>query len=229
MSWSTHRRRGWSVPVGEGTLRIALYGGTGMIGSRVAREARGRGHAVTVVTRSGTGDVPSGVTRRTGDAGDDDDVAMVAAQHDVVISAIGPSRAGGRAQDYLDTIQTLVENVGPRRLIVVGGAGSLQIAPGLRLVDTPSFPRSARAEALVQVAALELLRDSQNLADWVYVSPAPAVAPGERTGRYVLGTDTVVGDFVTAEDLAVAILDEVEHPRFRRARFAVAAAPRPTR
>jgi uncharacterized protein len=211
--------------VGEGTLRIALYGGTGMIGSRVAREAADRGHRVTVLTRSGAGQVPDGVARRIGDAGDDDDVAMVSAQHDVVISAIGPRRAGGRAQDYLDTIQTLVENVGPRRLIVMGGAGSLQISPGLRLVDTPNFPPAARAEELIQVAALDLLRDSQNLADWVYVSPAPSVAPGERTGRYVLGTDTLIGDFITAEDLAVAILDEVEHPRFRRARIAVAAAP----
>lgn len=206
-------------------MRIALYGGTGMIGSRIAREAAERGHRVTVLTRSRAGEVPDGVARRIGDAGDDDDVAMVAAQHDVVISAISPRRAGGRPHDYLDTIQTLVENVGPRRLIVMGGAGSLQISPGLRLVDTPGFPLTARAEALTQVAALELLRDSQNLADWVYVSPAPSVAPGVRTGRYVLGTDTLVGDFVTAEDLAVAILDEVEHPRFRRARIAVASAP----
>lgn len=205
-------------------MRIALYGGTGMIGSRITREAADRGHRVTVLTRSGAGEVPDGVARRIGDAGDDDDVAMVSAQHDVVISAIRP-HAGGRAQDYLDTIQTLVENVGPRRLIVMGGAGSLQISPGLRLVDTPDFPSAARAEELIQVAALDLLRDSQNLADWVYVSPAPSVAAGERTGRYVLGAETLIGDFITAEDLAVAILDEVEHPRFRRARIAVAAAP----
>jgi uncharacterized protein len=226
MSSTSHRKRGWGVPVGERLLRIAVYGGAGMIGSRIAAEAVSRGHHVTAITRREAGEIPDGVTRRLGDASDDDDVAMVAAQHDVVISAIGPSRSGGRPGDFLDTVQTLVENVGPRRIIFVGEAGSLLVAPGLRLVDTPEFSPAARPEALAHAGALELLRDSQHLADWVYISPAPAIAPGVRTGRYRTSGDTPAGDFITAEDFAVAVLDEVENPRVRRARFTVAAERR---
>lgn len=203
-----------------------MYGGRGMIGSRICSESVARGHAVSSITRTPAPDQVPGVVARTGDAADGDDVAMVAAQHDVVVSAIGPSRTGGRPERFLEAIQTLVENVGPRRLIVVGGAGSLQIAPGLRLMDTPEFPMSAKVEAQAQAAALDLLRDSQNLADWVYVSPAPGIAPGQRTGQYLLGADTVVGDFISAEDFAVAVVDEIDRPRYKRSRFAVAGAGR---
>jgi putative NADH-flavin reductase len=226
MGATSHRRRGWGVPVGARTLRIAVYGGAGMIGSRIAAEALSRGHSVTGITRTSAGQVPDGVTRRFGDAGDDDDVAMVAAQHDMVVSAIGPSRAGGRPSDFLDAVQTLVENIGPRRIIFVGGSGSLLAAPGLRLVDTPEFSPAAKPEALAQAEALTLLRESQHLADWVYISPPPSIAPGVRTGRYRTGGDTPVGDFITVEDFAVAVLDEVENPRHRRARFTVAAERR---
>ena len=203
-------------------MKIALYGGSGMVGSRIADEAVARDHRVTLITRSGTGDVPPGCVLRRGDAGDGDDVARVAAEHDVVISAIAPSRTGGRHKVFLEVVATLAENVGSRRLVVVGSAGSLEVAPGLRLVDAPGFPPAARAEALTHAAALDLLRDSGALLDWVYISPAPFLAPGERTGRYRTGLDTIFGDQVSAEDFAVAVLDEIEQPRHRRDRFAVA-------
>ena len=202
-------------------MRIALYGATGMVGSRIAAEAVGRDHHVTALTRSGQDAAVAGATARRGDAGDADDVARIAAEHDVVVCAIGPSRTGGRHKVFLDAIAILAENVGSRRLIVVGGAGSLQVAPGLRLMDTPSFPAEYRPEATTQAAALELLKATGALVDWVYVSPAPAIGPGERTGRYRIGMEVPIGDFVSAEDFAIAIVDEIETPRFRRIRFNV--------
>ncbi len=203
-------------------MKIALYGASGMIGSRIAAEALARDHAVTGITRSGSTDLPVGCTPRRGDAADDDDVARVAAEHDLVVSAIGPSRTGVRHEVYLQTMAILGENVGSRRLIVIGGAGSLYVAAGLRLMDTRGFPPGARQEAVTQLATLELLRDTGALLDWVYVSPAPFIAPGERRGVYRRGVDMVLGDQISAEDFAVAVLDEVEQPLHHRSRFTVA-------
>lgn len=203
-------------------MRIALYGAAGTIGSRIAAEAAGRDHAVTGITRSGSPDLPDGCTPRKSDAADADDVARVAAEHDVVVSAIGPSRTGGRHEIYLRTMAILGENVGTRRLIVVGSAGSLYVAPDLRLLDTVGFPAAAKAEAQTQLATLELLRHTGALLDWVYICPAPFVAPGERRGAYRRGIDMVIGDQISAEDFAIAVLDEVEHPKHHRSRFCVA-------
>ncbi len=203
-------------------MKIALYGASGMMGSRIAAEAVARDHAVTAITRSGSVDVPAGAKPRKGDAADGDDVARIASEHDVVVSAISPSRTGGRHEVFLQTLSILAKNVGTRRLLVVGGSGSLYAAPGLRLLDTPTYPPAARAEAVTQLAALELLKDTGALLDWVYVSPAPFTAPGERRGTYRRGGDTVLGEQISAEDFAVAILDEIEHPRYHRARFCVA-------
>jgi uncharacterized protein len=203
-------------------VKIALYGASGMIGSRIAAEAILRRHEVTGLTRTGSVELPEGCTPRQGDAADALDVARIAAEHDVVVSAIGPSRTGGRHKVYLDTMAVLGENVGTRRLIVVGSAGSLLVAPDLRLMDTAGFPPRARAEAETQLATLELLRDTGALLDWVYLSPAPFIAPGERRGTYRRGVDMVLGDQISAEDFAIAVLDEVEHPLHHRSRFTVA-------
>ena len=206
----------------RGTVNIALYGASGMIGSRIAAEAILRHHEVTGLTRTGSVELPEGCLPRQGDAADALDVARIAAEHDVVVSAIGPSRTGGRHKVYLDTMAVLGENVGTRRLIVVGNAGSLLVAPDLRLMDTAGFPPGARAEAETQLATLELLRDTGALLDWVYLSPAPFIAPGERRGTYRRGVDMVLGDQISAEDFAIAVLDEVEHPLHHRSRFTVA-------
>ena len=203
-------------------MKIALYGASGMIGSRIAAEAVLRRHEVTGLTRTGSVELPEGCLPRQGDAADALDVARIAAEHDVVVSAIGPSRTGGRHKVYLDTMAVLGENVGTRRLIVIGNAGSLLVAPDLRLMDTAGFPPGACAEAETQLATLELLRDTGALLDWVYLSPAPFIAPGERRGTYRRGVDMVLGDQISAEDFAIAVLDEVEHPLHHRSRFTVA-------
>ena len=203
-------------------MKVALYGATGRIGSRIADEAVRRDHSVTPLSRSVAPAVSDGLVALSGDAGDADDVARIAAEHDVVVSAIGPSRTGGRPKVFLDAVTTLADNVGTRRLIVVGQAGSLQVASGLRLMDTAGFPADLRDEAVAGAASLELLRRSGALVDWLYVSPAPAIGPGERTGQYRIGHDVPIGDFISAEDFAVAIVDEIETPRYRRTRIHVA-------
>ncbi|TQM36511.1 NAD(P)-dependent oxidoreductase [Pseudonocardia cypriaca] len=201
-------------------MRIAVYGATGMIGRRVAAEAVERGHEVTGIARSG-GEVPAGVIAVQGDAGDTAFAKRVAGEADVVVSAIGPSRTGGDPREYLAQVRNLVETLGDARLVVVGGAGSL-LVDGTRLVDLPHFPEIYRPEALVVAEALDHLRGLGDGVDWTFVSPAPQIAPGERTGSYQVGTDHPVGEAISAEDFAVALLDEIEQPTHRRTRFTVA-------
>ena len=201
-------------------MRIAVYGATGMIGSRVVAEALARGHEVTGITRSG-GELPAGAVAVQGDAGDAVLAKRIAGDVEVVVSAIGPSRTGGDRREFLSHLRNLAETLGDARLIVVGGAGSL-LVNGARLVDQPDFPEAYRAEALIAAEALDYVRGLRDGADWTFFSPAPVIAPGERTGSYEVGTDSPAGDSVSAEDFAVALLDEVEKPAHRRARFTVA-------
>jgi uncharacterized protein len=203
-------------------MKIALYGAGGVIGSRIAAEAVGRGHAVTGITRSGA--APEGVTARVGDLADPHDVASVAVEHDVVVSATGPSRTGGSHDEWLAAVRTLLENVGATRVVFVGGAGSLLTRDGTRLLDSDGFPPEYLPEARTGAAALAAFRAAPGSVDWTFFSPAPVIAPGERTGRYTLGQESPAGDSISAEDYAVALLDELERPRHRRARFTAAAA-----
>src|SRR5262249_37499406 len=139
----------------------------------------------------------------------------------VVVSAIGPSRTGGDRRAYLAALANLVGTAGDARVLVVGGAGSLQVNGG-RLVDQPGFPEIYKPEALILAEALEYLRGLGAEADWTLSSPAPLIQPGERTGSYTLGLDAPAGEAISAEDYAVALLDEIEKPAHRRARFTAA-------
>ncbi|MBS2532021.1 NAD(P)H-binding protein [Catenulispora sp. NF23] len=201
-------------------MKIAVYGATGMIGSRVVAEALSRGHEVTGITRSG-GALPEGVHAVQGDAGDTELARRVAGQADVVVSAIGPSRTGGDRREYLAQLRTLAETAGEARLIVVGGAGSL-LVNGHRLVDDPGFPDVYKAEALIAAEGLDYIRGLGDSVDWTFFSPAPVIQPGERTGSYKTEADTPAGDTISAEDYAVALLDEVDKPAYRRRRFTAA-------
>jgi hypothetical protein len=146
--------------------------------------------------------------------------------YDVVISAYGPPH--GQEQLMKTVTQTLVASVkqaGVKRLLVVGGAGSLEVAPGLKLVDTPSFPEAWKSIALAAGEALEDYRKAD--LDWTYFSPAAMFQPGERTGTFRIGTDQLLVDnkgesHISTEDYAIAMLDEVENPRFIRKRFTIA-------
>lgn len=196
-------------------MKIAVYGATGVIGSRIVAEAVARGHEVTGLARTATD------SAQAGDLADAAGVRAVAEKHDVVVSATGPSRTGAPAEPWLDAVRTLIENAGDTRVLVVGGAGSLEV-DGTRLLDTPDFPEAYRAEALAGAASLALFRAASESVDWTYLSPAPVIAPGERTGRYLVGNDSPAGDSISAEDYAVALVDEIETPAYRRSRFTVA-------
>lgn len=195
-------------------MKIAVYGASGAIGSAIVSEARNRGHLVTGISRRGSD--------LTGDALDAQLSKQVAADHDVVVSAVGPSRTEDDGARFPDTIANLAATLGDARLVVVGGAGSLTV-DGVRLVDTPEFPEVYRAEALKGAASLAVLRAVDDSVDWTYLSPAPVIAPGERTGSYVVGTDSPVGAAISIEDYAVALVDEIEEPKHRRQRFTVAS------
>jgi hypothetical protein len=119
-----------------------------------------------------------------------------------------------------------VKRSGAKRLIVVGGAGSLEVAPGIQLVDTADFPATWRDLALAHRDALNVYHDSD--VNWTYLSPAAFIEPGVRTGGYQLGTDKLLfgsdgKSYISDEDFAVAMLDEVESPKFERQRFTVAS------
>jgi len=195
-------------------MKIAVYGATGAIGSAIVSEAASRGHDVTGISRRGGSDL-------AGDAHDPEFATAVAEKHDVVVSAVGPSRTEDDGTRFPDTIANLAATLGDRRLVVVGGAGSLTV-DGVRLVDTPEFPELYKAEALKGAASLDVLRRAPADVDWTYLSPAPVIEPGERTGSYRLGTESPVGDRISIADYALALVDEIENPAHVRSRFTVA-------
>ncbi|RZU18849.1 hypothetical protein EV645_1049 [Kribbella rubisoli] len=198
-------------------MKIAVYGASGMVGSRVAAEAASRGHEVTGVTRSG-GELPAEVRAVQANADDVASAKELAAVSDALVAAIGPSRTGGDHQDYLDAVDNLIAAVQgtATRLIVVGGAGSL-VVNGNRVVDSPDFPAEYKNESLTVSQALENLRASD--VNWTMLSPALAIAPGERTGVFRLGQDEPIGEHISAEDYAVALINELEQPANNRKRF----------
>lgn len=206
-------------------MRIVVFGAGGMIGSRVVAEALSRGHEVTGVTRSGTDGGRAGCTAVAADALDPGAVAQVAAGHDVAVTA---TKSADRIGDLVAALLDGLARAGVPRLIQVGGAGSLLLPDGSRLVDSPDFPAEWHDEAAAMADALEDYRAAETPVDWSYVSPAPIIQPGERTGVFRVGGDEVpagAGDgpaSVSAEDFAVAILDEAETPAHVRVRFNVA-------
>jgi putative NADH-flavin reductase len=200
-------------------MKIALFGASGMIGSRVTAEAASRGIEVTAITRSGT-EVPGAASSLAGDIADAEFDARMAAAHDVIVSTTGPSRTGGDHRVWLDGLSTLAEASGTTRLFVVGGAGSLFVGDTM-LKDTPGFPSAYKAESETGTQALELLR-AANPSPWTLISPAPEIAPGERTGAYRTELEVPAGDAISAEDFAVAMVDEILEPKHIDSRFTVA-------
>ncbi|WP_406415713.1 NAD(P)-dependent oxidoreductase [Streptomyces sp. NBC_00842] len=210
-------------------MRIVLFGATGMVGSRIAAEATQRGHRLTAVSRSGQSPLP-GVSAAAADASDPAKVAALVAGADAVASACVPPRDGSEPKEpFLALNRSLAQGMreaGVRRLVVVGGAGSLEVAPGQELCDLPTFPEAVLPEALAHRAVLEYYRTLDDL-DWTYVSPAAEIAPGERTGRFRVDDDRLLTDAngnsrISAEDYAMAFLDELEQGTHVRARMSVA-------
>jgi uncharacterized protein len=211
--------------------KIMLIGSSGMIGQRILHEALNRGHHVTALVRdtSGTGEHRAELDYHTGDIFKPETIATAAVDHDGVVSAYGPGK--GDAGLMVKAAHALIDaltRVEPIRLIVVSGAGSLEVKPGVQLVDTPDFPAEWKAIALAHREALEVYRKAGMAEfDWTAASPAALIAPGTRTGKYRTETDQLLVDaagksYISAEDFAVAILDEIEKPQFQGRRFSVA-------
>ena len=209
-------------------MKIAVFGVRGMIGSRVAAEASRRGQALTAVMRD-VAQAPEGIQAVTGDVLDPAQVARAVRGMDAVVSAFGPGREpASRIPEAARALVSGLREAGLKRLVVVGGAGSLQVKPGLRLVDTPDFPAAWKPMALAHAEALEILRAATDL-EWTYVSPSHFIEPGRRTGRYRVGFEDLLHNAkgesrISAEDYAIAVLDEVEHPRHVRERITVIEA-----
>jgi uncharacterized protein len=167
-----------------------------------------------------------------GDATEAASVAAVAQGADAVVNAISPrpSSYGLSAPSMTDAAQAFIVGLpeaGVKRLIVVGGAGSLEVAPGLALVDTPDFPEVYKSESLAGREALRVYRNEASGLDWTYISPAVTIGPGERTGKYRTTDDQLLVDdqgnsFISFEDYAVAVVDELERPQHVGRRFGVA-------
>lgn len=210
-------------------MRLAIFGAGGMIGQRIVDEALRRGHEVTAVVRD-----PSRYTAPStsvkvvvGDALDAESIATVSAGHDVVVNSISTNRDGDHT-GYTKSAHAMIEGVkkaGVPRLIVVGGAGSLLVAPGVQLVDTPEFPDLWRTGASALRDALEVYRTAD--IDWLFISPAGYIHPGERTGKFRVGGDYLLADDkgnseITAEDYAIGLLDEAEKPGEHKKRITLA-------
>ncbi len=200
-------------------MKIALIGATGNAGSRILAELSRRGHAVTAIARNPQ-KIPelNGVTPQQADANDVAGLAAALRGHDVAISSVHFT-----ASDPNKLIAA-VHAAGVGRYLVVGGAGSLEVAPGVKLIETPEFPAIYKAEAAAGGAFLDLLRQEAEL-DWTFLSPSALFVAGERTGNFRLGGDQLLtnekGSSISFEDYAVAMADEIEKPAHSRQRFTV--------
>lgn len=212
-------------------MKIALIGATGFVGSALLEEALNRGHQVTALVRHPEKLPPH--ERLSALRADVRDVAALTEQlrgHDAVLSAFNPGweQADIREQ-FIAGSQAIVaasKAAGIKRLLVVGGAGSLYVAPGLQLIDTPDFPAEYKEGAEGARQALNQLRDEQEL-EWTFLSPAALLKPGPRTGQFRLGGEQLLMNGnapgqISVADLAVALLDETEQPQHIRQRFTLA-------
>jgi len=205
-------------------MNVVLYGATGNAGSRILTELLSRGHSVTAVVRN-TSKVPPAVKAVQDDLSNVDTIAEIIAGADAVISAYGPP------QDNTDALVEVtkreiaaVQKAGNLRLIVVGGAGSLEVAPGVSLLASGSLPAAWIPIATSHDKALKLLEASS--INWTYLSPAAFFEPGTRTGKFRLGKKELLSDAkgesrISMEDYAIALVDELEKPAHERARFSV--------
>jgi putative NADH-flavin reductase len=204
-------------------MKVVLFGASGMIGSRILKELVSRGHKVTAVVRHPEKVTTTGVTVLKGDVTDAAIVAATAKGAEAAISAYAPPHTA--VETVLTATRSLVaglDTAGVRRVLVVGGAGSLEVAPGVQLVDTPNFPQEWKGIALAHRDVLPILKASD--LEWTYLSPAALIQPGERTGKFRLGGTQMVTDEkgesrISAEDFAVALVSELETPKHVRQQF----------
>ena len=208
-------------------MNVTLYGATGQIGSRILDELLRRGHAVKAVVRE-PGKIAAR-SRLTVVAGDVNDVAGVAAEStgaDVLVSAYGPGAEN--PEKVVSATRSLIAGAkqsGVPRFLFVGGAGSLEVAPGVTLIDSGHLPEQWKAIAIAHHDALQMASASD--VNWTCLSPAALIEPGKRTGKFRLGADRLLADDrgesrISMEDYAMALVDEIENPQHELRRFTIA-------
>ncbi len=200
-------------------MKVAVIGASGQAGSRIVAELASRGHQILAIARHPEKiEARSGVTTSRGDVQDKAGLAALLKGQDAVVSSV----------HFRDTDpQKLIDAVrasGVKRYFIVGGAGSLEVAPGVRLIDTPQFPDAYKAEASKGGEFLALLKTVSDL-DWTFLSPSAMFVAGERTGKFRLGKDQLLtnekGSSISFEDFAIAAVDELEKPAHIKQRFTI--------
>jgi putative NADH-flavin reductase len=211
-------------------MKIALIGATGFVGTTILKEALERGHEVTAIVRHPEKlQAHPKLHAQTGDVYNADEVVRLVTGHDVVISAFNPE--GSDPDIYTHQVKgtrSIIDGVkksGVKRLLFVGGAGSLEVKPGIQCMDLPGFPAECKQGALATREALNILRKEPGL-DWSFLSPSADLSPGQRTGKFRLGKDQLLVDTngqsrISVEDYAMAMIEEVERPAHVRQRFTV--------
>jgi len=201
-------------------MKIAVAGASGRAGSEITKELARRGHGVTAIARNPEkiAALPN-VTPTKGDVLDQAGLTKLWAGHDVAVSSV--HFLASDAQKLIGAAKAS----GVGRYLVVGGAGSLEVAPGVKLVTTPNFPAQYKAEAEAGSAFLDLLRQEKDL-NWTFISPSALFIEGERTGKFRLGTDQLLADangksWISFADYAIALADEIERPAHQKQRFTV--------
>jgi uncharacterized protein len=210
-------------------MKIAVFGATGRIGSRVVTEALNRGHSVTAIVRhpeNYTGEKPHLKVAKA-DLFRTQDVEAAAFNHDAIVCAYNYTH-GATPSSITEIAVPLLNGLKQahvKRLIIVGGAGSLEVSPGVQLVDSPNFPAEYKPAALAHREALKIYLKEKEI-EWTFISPAAEIAPGERTGNFRTGTNKLLKDekgrsFISMEDFAVAIIDEIMNPHHIREQMTV--------
>ena len=212
------------------SMNVVLFGASGMIGSRTLKELVARGHKVTAVVRNPSRvEAAPGATVVQGDVTDAANVAAVLKGADAAISAYSPAQ--GAEPQLLHATRSLLEGArqaGVQRVLIVGGAGSLFVAPGVTVLASGHLPKEWLAIAQAHQDTFDMIRKSPTAAEleWTYFSPAGFIQPGERTGKFRLGNDDLLVDGegqsrISAEDYAIALVDELEKPQHPRQRFTI--------
>ena len=211
-------------------MKVALLGATGFVGAAILKQALDRGHTVLAIVRH-----PEKIAARerlsveAGDVYDTDPLAALIHGSDAVISAFNPGWKNPNL--YSDQVKgttsiiAAIKKAGVKRVLWVGGAGGMEVKPGVRVIDGPDFPEWVKPGSLATMNALEQLQKEPQL-EWSFLSPSAEMKPGKRTGKFRLGIDQLLVDAnghssISVEDYAVAMIDELEKPAHIRQRFTV--------